>query len=114
MPTCGRRWQKFAYTEVYSAGPVMYMLHDELLADVAEASIRTLFELDTPITEGGGDEPEVRRLMLRIKDFNTAWWGRVRTPFEPYPCHLRVNAFVGASDPWTFTSTPSRTGPWQE
>lgn len=50
--------------EVYEAGPAMYMLHDDLLpADLVEASLRTLFALDTPTesstetdigTDGGG------------------------------------------------------------
>ncbi|MCL4424044.1 MAG: hypothetical protein M1553_00995 [Firmicutes bacterium] len=35
--------------------------------------------------------------MLRIKDFNTAWWGYVRTARQPYPVHSKVNAFVGPS-----------------
>lgn len=35
--------------EVYTAGPAMFMLHDELLADFAETSIRVLFALDKPL-----------------------------------------------------------------
>ncbi|GEM_PF-1445982 len=35
--------------------------------------------------------------MIRIKDWNTAYWGYIRTALEPYPCHTKVNAFVGPS-----------------
>lgn len=35
--------------------------------------------------------------MLKIKDFNTAYWGFIRTASEPYPCHEKVNAFIGPS-----------------
>ena len=31
---------------LYLAGPAMYMLHDELLTDIAEASLQTLFGID--------------------------------------------------------------------
>lgn len=32
---------------LYTAGPLMYTLHDDLLTDVAEASLQTLFGFDT-------------------------------------------------------------------
>ncbi|MEW9123840.1 MAG: hypothetical protein AB2421_14105 [Thermotaleaceae bacterium] len=35
--------------------------------------------------------------MLVIKDWNTAHWGLIRTAAESYPCHPKVNAFVGPS-----------------
>lgn len=35
--------------------------------------------------------------MIRIKDWNTAYWGYIRTASEPYPCHTKVNAFIGPS-----------------
>lgn len=35
--------------------------------------------------------------MLVIKDWNTAHWGFIRTASESYPCHPKVNAFVGLS-----------------
>jgi hypothetical protein len=32
--------------EIYEAGPAMYMLHDELLTDIAESSLQILFGVD--------------------------------------------------------------------
>ncbi|WFA88036.1 ATP-binding protein [Paenibacillus amylolyticus] len=35
--------------------------------------------------------------MIRIKEFNTAYWGRIGTAATPYQFNEKVNAFVGAS-----------------
>ncbi|MEK4006031.1 ATP-binding protein [Paenibacillus sp. FSL H3-0333] len=35
--------------------------------------------------------------MITIKEFNTAYWGRIGTVATPYQFHNKVNAFVGAS-----------------
>ncbi|MFB6367877.1 AAA family ATPase, partial [Paenibacillus elgii] len=35
--------------------------------------------------------------MIRIKEFNTAYWGRIGTAATPYQFSNKVNAFVGAS-----------------
>lgn len=37
--------------DIYEAGPAMYMLHDELLTDIAESSLQILFGIDLPNDE---------------------------------------------------------------
>ena len=35
--------------------------------------------------------------MIRIKSWNTAYWGFIRTSRDGYECHPKVNAFIGPS-----------------
>jgi chromosome segregation ATPase len=35
--------------------------------------------------------------MLKVNHFNTAYWGYIPTAMDFYPCHEKVNAFIGAS-----------------
>ncbi|MEW9123841.1 MAG: hypothetical protein AB2421_14110 [Thermotaleaceae bacterium] len=45
--------------EVYKAGPALYMLHDELLTDIAEASINSLFGVDLSMDESAETEEDM-------------------------------------------------------